>query len=189
MDVGCGTGRFTTAFEAAGAHVVGIDRDPGMLALARKRTRSAKLLLGDAHRLPLDDDAFDVAVAATLLEFATRPQQAIDELVRVTRPGGRLVVASLNPASPWGIAHRRQRRRPPWSDACLRTPAQLRELLADRGELALYPALYAPGAIPALARLGPALERLRHLAPARGAFQVAVVDLPHTDTVNQQEPP
>ena len=188
LDVGCGTGRFTAAFEAAGAQVVGVDRDPGMVALAAQRTRSARLLVADAHQLPLEDNGFDLAVATTLLEFATSPQQAVDELVRVTRPGGRLVVAGLNPASPWGIAHRRRLRRPPWSEACLRTPGELRELLAERGELTLHPALYAPGAMPALSRLGPALERLRRIVPRLGAFQVAVVDLAgHHVPDNRQE--
>lgn len=178
LDVGCGTGRFTVAFEAAGAQVVGVDRDPGMLALAATRTRSARLLVADAHALPLGDGEFDVVVATTLLEFATSSRQVVDELVRVARRGGRLVVASLNPASPWGLAHWRRLRRPPWSDACLRAPGELRDLLDERGELTLHAALYAPGAVPALSRLGPALERLRRVVPALGAFQVAVVDLP-----------
>ena len=179
LDVGCGTGRFTAAFEAAGAHVTSIDRDPGMLALAEQRTHSTRLLVGDAHQLPLDDNSFDVAVATTLLEFASDPHGVLDELTRVVRAGGRIAVAALNPASPWGLARRRRLRRPPWDQACLFTPPQLRDLLTDRGELTLHPALYASGAIPALPTLGPALERLRHLAPRLGAFQVAVIDLPH----------
>ena len=188
LDVGCGTGRFTAAFEAAGAHVTGIDRDPGMLALANERTRSARLLVGDAHQLPLDDDSFDVAVATTLLEFASDPDGVLDELTRVVRAGGRIAVAALNPASPWGLARRRRLRRPPWDQACLFTPPQLRDLLADRGKLTVHPALYAPGAIPGLRTLGPVLERLRHLAPPLGAFQVAVIDLPHDPSATRQEP-
>jgi SAM-dependent methyltransferase len=178
LDVGCGTGRFTAVFEVAGAQVVGIDRDPRMLALAEQRTRSAGLLVADAQRLPLDDDSFDVAVAATLLEFASDPMGVLDELARVVRPGGCIVVAALNPTSPWGLVRRRRLRRPPWDQACLYTPAELRDLLAQRGALTLHPALYAPGAIPGLRTLGGTLERLRHLAPRLGAYQVAVIDLP-----------
>ena len=189
LDVGCGTGRFTAAFETAGAHVVGIDRDPDMLARAQQRTREARLLVGDAHQLPIDDNSVDVAVATTLLEFASDPDGVLDELTRVVRPGGRIAVAALNPASPWGLARRRRLRRPPWDEACLYTPTQLRVLLDGRGRLTLHPALYAPGAIPSLATLGSVLERLRHLVPRLGAFQVAVIDLPrHDHSAPRQEP-
>jgi SAM-dependent methyltransferase len=188
LDVGCGTGRFTAVFEAAGAHVVGIDRNPGMLALAAERTRSVSLLASDAHQLPLEDHGFDVAVATTLLEFTSDPAGVLAELTRVVRPGGRIAVAALNPASPWGIVRRRRLGRPPWDQACLYTPPQLRELLAGRGKLTLHPALYAPGAIPGLRTLSPVLERLRYLAPRRGAFQVALIDLPQDPPATRQEP-
>ncbi len=177
LEVGCGTGRFTAAFESAGAEVTGIDNDPGMLALAATRT-DAVLLRGDAHTLPLPDDTFDVAVAVTLLEFADDPQRIIDELVRVTRPGGRIAVATLNPSSPWGLAHRRELRDPPWSGACLSTREQLRGLLARHGRPHLHAALYAPGMLPGLAWLARLVERLGRLAPRIGAFQIAVLDLP-----------
>lgn len=177
VDVGCGTGRFTAAFEAAGARVTGVDVDPAMLRLARRRT-SAQLLQAHAGALPLPDDGFDLAVAVTLLDFADRAEQVIDELVRVTRPGGRIVVASLNPRSPWGLVHHRSLRRPPWSQACLRAPGELRGLLTGRGSLRLHAALYAPGGFPGVDRLGPLLERVGRLAPAWGAFQIATLDLP-----------
>jgi ubiquinone/menaquinone biosynthesis C-methylase UbiE len=141
LELGCGTGRFTAAFESAGAEVTGVDNDPVMLALAATRTDAA-LLRADAHALPMSEDSFDVAVAVTLLEFADDPQRIVDELVRVTRPGGRIAVATLNPNSPWGIAHRRELRGPPWSGACLYTRQQLRELLSGRGgRLRLHAAL------------------------------------------------
>jgi SAM-dependent methyltransferase len=177
LDVGCGTGRFTAALEAAGAQVTGLDRDPAMLQLARHRTR-ARLLRADAHAVPLDDDTFDLAVAITLLEFADRAEQVIAELVRVTRPGGRIAVAALNPHSPWGLVRRRELRRPPWTDACLRPPDELRALLAEHGPVQLHAALYAPAAFAGLTRLGPAIEHLGRPFPRLGAFQLATLDLP-----------
>ena len=180
LDLGCGTGRFTAAFEHASAEVTGIDNDPGMLALAASRTE-ATLLLADAHTLPMSDDTFDVAVAVTLLEFADGPHRIVDELVRVTRPGGRIAVATLNPNSPWGLAHRRALRRPPWSGACLYTRRQLRALLAPHGHPQLHAALYAPGMLPGFAPLARVAERAGRFAPAIGAFQIAVLDLPDPD--------
>ncbi len=178
LDVGCGTGRFTEAFEHAGAEVTGVDNDPAMLALAASRT-DATLLRADAHTLPLPDDTFDVAVAVTLLEFAEDPRRVVDELIRVSLPGGRIVVATLNPNSPWGLAHRRELRNPPWSGACLHTPRQLRELLAGRGQLRVHAVLYAPGVVPGVTQLARLAEHAGRWAPSIGAFQIAVLDLPH----------
>ena len=185
LDAGCGTGRFTAAIEAAGAEVTGLDRDPAMLHLARRRTRGV-LLRGDAHALPFDDHTFDIAVAITLLEFADRAHRVIEELVRVTRPGGRIAVATINPQSPWGIVHRHELRRLPWTEAGLRTPDELRALLAGHGRVRLHAALYAPAAVPGLTRVGPVIERLGHPFPRYGAFQVATLDLPPVGPANRR---
>lgn len=180
-DVGCGTGRFTAELEHAGARVVGIDLDPAMLEIAATRV-SGRLLAGDAHRLPLADDTVDTSVAVTLLEFVDDPTAVLAELTRITHPGGRIVIGSLNPRSPWGLAHRRELSRPPWSAAQLRTRREVGQLLtrAGLGPARWRPALYAPSAFPGLDIIGPVIDRAgRRLAPAAGAFQVAALDLPH----------
>jgi SAM-dependent methyltransferase len=151
-----------------------------MLVIAARRT-DATLLIADAHTLPLSDDTFDVGVAVTLLEFADHPQHIVDELVRVTRPGGRIAVATLNPNSPWGLAHRHELRHPPWSGACLYTPRQLRALLAPHGHPWRHAALYAPGMLPGFAPLARVAERAGRFAPGIGAFQIAVLDLSDPD--------
>ncbi len=174
-DVGCGTGRFTAELEAAGADLVAIDQDPAMLELARQRV-DGTVLRGDASALPLADDSVDVAVAITLLEFADTAATIVSELVRITRPGGRVALGALNPRSPWGLARRRELRRPPWTDACLRTPPELRALLAPYGPVRTHAALYAPGEIPGLRHLGPLLERMGRPFPDLGAFQLALLD-------------
>ncbi len=122
VEVGCDTGRFTAALTRAGAEVTGIDVDPAMLDLAATRV-DVPLLLADAHTLPLDDDTYDVAVAVTLLEHQPRPPA---HRVRA-RPG-----------------------HPPWSDACLHTPRQLRDQLTPHGQLRMHGALHAPGMRPGL---------------------------------------
>ena len=173
LDVGCGTGRFTAALEARGACVTGVDVDPAALAVARTRVAGA-LTLADAHTLPFADQAFDVVVSVTATEFLTDPPTALAEALRVTRTDGRVVLAALNPRSPWGLAHRRRLRDDDaWAQACLRTPHDLADLLPGEVRAERQAALYAPGAIPGLERVGPALERLgRRLAPDLGAFQV-----------------
>lgn len=170
LDAGCGTGRLAAALASAGARVVGLDADEGMLAVARRRVRGP-LVAGDVTRLPFRDGAFDLAVAVTVLEFVADPDRAFAELVRVLRPGGRVVVGALNPRSPWGLVHRR--RGSQWAGARLLPPGALAALARRHADdVATVGALYAPGWFPRLGSLGPALERGGRRFPAWGAFTV-----------------
>lgn len=103
IDAGCGTGVFTDAFLAAGAEVTGIDISRPMLSFARDKMAGYRFspVQADIRRLPFADNSFDKAVSITALEFIEDARGAVDELFRVTRPGGRVVVATLNSLSPW----------------------------------------------------------------------------------------
>lgn len=177
VDAGCGTGRFALDLEGAGAEVVALDHDAGMLAVAASRL-SGPCLLGDVARLPLRDASVDVAVAVTVLEFVSDPAAALGELARVTRPGGRIVVGALNPRSPWGLTHWRRLRSGTWCHARFLPRRRLRLLGSAHGRVRLSSALYAPSVVPGLRWLGPTLEILGRVAPAIGAFQVLVIDRP-----------
>lgn len=175
LDAGCGTGRFTQRLEAEGATTIGIDRDPEALAIACTRT-TGEILLGDAHRLPLADRSVDVAFAVTVCEFAGDPALVFAELARVTRPGGRVIVGSLNPTSPWGWWNRRQFNDPPWNTARFLDRRTLLDLGAPHGRCALTAGLYAPRSLPMIDQWSPALEHLsRRIAPRLGAFQVLTI--------------
>lgn len=101
LDVGCGTGTLAVgaARAAAGVRVTGLDPDRSILARARRRAAEARLEIrfdeGTSTALPYADASFDV-VLSTLM-FHHLPDEAkretADELARVLRPGGRLVVA------------------------------------------------------------------------------------------------
>ena len=108
LDAGCGNGVFTLDFLAAGAVVVGLDISEPMLAAATRKAAGYPFVAvrGDMTALPFVDGAFDKAVSVTALEFIADGRGAVDELFRVTRPGGTVVVATLNSLSPW--ASRRQ---------------------------------------------------------------------------------
>lgn len=175
LDAGCGSGRFAADLQADGAEVVALDHDAGMMAVATSRL-AGPCLLGDITRLPLRDASVDVTVAVTVLEFVADPSAALAELARVTRPGGRIVIGSLNPHSPWGLANRGRLRSGAWCRARFLTRRQLRSLGAVHGQVCLSSSLYAPRPVPGLRWLGPALEVLGHLVPAAGAFQVLVVE-------------
>ena len=175
LDAGCGTGRFTAALERHAARLAGVDLDPAMLTVAARRVR-APLLAADAGELSFRDGAFDVTIAVTVCEFTSSPAAVVAELARVTRPGGRVVIGALN-RSVWGLARRRQLRRPPWQAARFLTRRQLRALGARHGRVRLHGTLITPGAVPGSWRIGPLLEALgRRAFPAAGAFQVLTVE-------------
>ena len=173
LDAGCGTGRFTEVLARAGANVIGLDADEAMLRVARRRGQ-APLVLADARALPFADETFDVTVAVTLCEFTERPERVVAEMARTSRRTGRIVIGALNPRSPWGLAHRRRFRRPPWDSARFLSASELRSLGAPYGETSLTSVLYAPGR--ACGRLlGRVMEKGRFLAPGFGAFRVLTV--------------
>jgi ubiquinone/menaquinone biosynthesis C-methylase UbiE len=103
LDAGSGTGIFTHDFLRAGARVVGLEISGPMLGLARKNAVGYpfQAVQGDMLFLPFCDNAFDKSVSITALEFIKDAQKAVDELFRVTRRGGWVVVATLNSLSPW----------------------------------------------------------------------------------------
>jgi ubiquinone/menaquinone biosynthesis C-methylase UbiE len=105
LDVGCGSGAVTREIArrvGSGGLVVGLDRSPELLAVARELSQEAGLddrvtfCDGDALRLPLRDSSFDVVLCATVLSHVPNGEAAVPELVRVLRSGGRLGVFDLD---------------------------------------------------------------------------------------------
>jgi len=174
LDVGCGSGRFTTALEQRGGLLTGEGLDPAMPAVAARRARTP-LIVADAQRLPFDDATFDGTVAVTLCEFVTDPHLTVGELSRVTRRGGRIAVGALNPLSPRGVARRQHFQRPPWHAAHFVARWELAALGRQFGRVTLHAALFAPGALPGLDKVGPLLEGLGRAFPRFGAFKVLVI--------------
>lgn len=103
LDAGCGTGVVSRALAAGGAEVTGIDISPAMLAVAREKSAGSNIvyLEGDMTLLPLPDASFDAVVCFTALEFVAKPEKALEEMWRVLKPGGRLIVGVLNRRSSW----------------------------------------------------------------------------------------
>lgn len=96
LDVACGTGvlaREAMRRVAPGGAVVGLDRNEGMLAVARRQAPEVEWRLGRAEALPFEDRTFDAVVSQFGLMFFEGRAQALAEMWRVLRPGGRLAVA------------------------------------------------------------------------------------------------
>jgi ubiquinone/menaquinone biosynthesis C-methylase UbiE len=113
LDAGCGTGFLTLELAARGHRVTAVDFAPAMLAEARRkateRGASIRFEEADAEQLPFPSGSFDLAISRHLLWTLPHPEAAIDEWIRVLRPGGRLVIVDGQfdvgaPAEPGGSA-------------------------------------------------------------------------------------
>jgi len=99
LDIGCGTGDDVLALaELVGpkGKVIGLDNNKSMIEKANQRSKqkqlSAQFRVGDIQRLDLADNTFDGCRADRLFMHLRDRQQALSEMIRVTRPGGRIVV-------------------------------------------------------------------------------------------------
>lgn len=102
LDAGCGTGHFTQKLINRGLKVVGIDISDQMLMIAKNKVKDAEFKEMNFYDLTFEDDSFDGIFSMTAFEFVKEPKKALDELFRVLKPGGELIVGTINPKSPWG---------------------------------------------------------------------------------------
>jgi ubiquinone/menaquinone biosynthesis C-methylase UbiE len=102
LDVATGTGHAALAAARQGARASGIDYVPTLLDIARARAAAeqldVELVEASAEALPYADESFDTVLSAIGVMFAADHGGAARELVRVTRPGGRIALASWTPA-------------------------------------------------------------------------------------------
>jgi demethylmenaquinone methyltransferase/2-methoxy-6-polyprenyl-1,4-benzoquinol methylase len=96
LDIACGTGTSTLPLARAGATVVGVDFSPQMIAEAQKRHPKIEFREADAMKLPFGDDEFDAVTISFGLRNVQEPKQALAEMYRVLKPGGRLVVCEFS---------------------------------------------------------------------------------------------
>jgi len=136
LDAGCGTGIFTIDFLKAGATVTGIDISHRMLlnAVTALKNLPFYAVQGNMLTLPFPDDEFDKTVSITALEFIREAQTAVNELFRVTRPGGIVVVATLNSLSPWAVRRSQKVEDHLLENAFYRSPADLHSLAGLEGK-------------------------------------------------------
>ncbi|MFN3393547.1 MAG: class I SAM-dependent methyltransferase, partial [Candidatus Thermochlorobacter sp.] len=96
LEVGCGLGTDLLQFARYGAHVTGIDLTEESIALAKQRFElygiEANLLAADAENLPFPDHSFDVVYSFGVLHHTPNTQKAIDEVYRVLKPGGEIII-------------------------------------------------------------------------------------------------
>jgi SAM-dependent methyltransferase len=142
LDAGCGSGVAASLAAARGAHVVGLDAAPAMVAIATTRVPGAEFRVGELENLPFPDDSFSAASAFNSVSYAADPTRALAELGRVVTSGGPVAVAT------WGQPDACQMRQlfaalapflpPPPSGAeggpfALSAPGRLEQLVASAG--------------------------------------------------------
>lgn len=154
LDVGCGTGVFAFKLAQQDVRVTGIDVSDAMLTVARDNLQrfdtdvQSRVLFRDmdANTLTFNDDSFDAAVTVATMAFVNNPQSVFDEMMRVVKPGGRVLVGAINRESAWGDHYMTLAKSgdPVFSHASLVTLDQLKgfdpaNLIAFKGSLFLPP--------------------------------------------------
>jgi SAM-dependent methyltransferase len=141
LDVGSGTGALTAAVAAVApsSHLIGIDPAAAYVAFARMRHPSDRVRfeLGDAQQLRFADGSFDRTLSLLVLNFIPDRAKALDEMIRVTRPGGSVAAAV------WDYGQDMQMLRVFWDEAISLNPLieardERHMPLCRRGELATF---------------------------------------------------
>lgn len=190
LDVGCGDGAFAAVLARQRVHVTGLDAAPVMLAAARQRAEWEGTLLdlveGRAEALPFHDDTFDIVLAVTSLCFVREAGQAVAEMARVLKPGGRLVIGDLGRWSLWAV--RRRLRAwlgdPTWRAARFCTAVELRKSVEAVGltVIDVRGAVYYPPYAAAAQFLAPADPWLSRITTLGAAFIAMSTEKPIIST-------
>lgn len=127
LDVGCGTGYFTSWFRTLGLEALGIDLSRHMIHAAHQQ-HGLDCIQGDLQRLPFPDKAFDLLSYITTLEFVSNPDHALSEGIRVARQG--LILGVINRHSLLGQRHKKEGG-PVWGIAKFYTPGELSRMVSE----------------------------------------------------------
>lgn len=184
LDLGCGTGIYSIELAKRGMDVTGVDDSEEMLNRAKIKAEAEgvriRFMKADALALPFPDASFDLALSVSALCFMKDPQGAIIEMRRVLKPGGKIVIGSLNRWSPWAFLRRVNGlfRETIYSRASFTTPRELESALARAGfegvrvKACLF---FLPVNCVLYLKTSAVQERLGNaLAPGTGAFLAAV---------------
>lgn len=95
LDVACGTGDMAVELLRHGCSVTGVDLSEEMMAIAKQKAPQAEYRLADVERLPFGDASFDAVTCAFGVRNFVHLEQGISEMLRVLKPGGRMVILEL----------------------------------------------------------------------------------------------
>jgi SAM-dependent methyltransferase len=104
LDVGCGTGALAARLADDGYDVAGVDPSAGMLDVLRARAPRVSAQVASGTDLPFSDDSFDLVYCVAVMHHIADPapvRATLGEMVRVARPGGRVLIWDHNPRNPY----------------------------------------------------------------------------------------
>lgn len=131
FEIGSGTGHWTSFFSEQGFFVLGMDNSEKMLEIARKKNiKNASFIKGDAHHLPFHNNSIENIVSIATIEFTENPAKVLEEIHRVLKPGGALLLGCLNEN---GSLFRERNEKPPYNKAQLFNLKSLYDTLSDIG--------------------------------------------------------
>lgn len=158
LDIGCGAGTYVRLLAGLGYSAVGLDYSLPSLerAVASDSGRKGHYLSGEAYALPFPRESFHFVVSIGMLQALESPERALDEMVRVLKPGGILLIETLNSRA---VASRLKRgvnlawRR--HDSVRSYDPSETRDWLFDRGLeiLSRVPLCLPPRGLPALSTI------------------------------------
>lgn len=99
LEIGCGRGGFSRFLASRGAELVAADFSPAAVDMARRALPeggASEAMVADIEAIPFDRGSFDLVVSLDTIEHVPNPTRAVAELVRVLRPGGKLVLTTNN---------------------------------------------------------------------------------------------
>ncbi|CAB4331109.1 unannotated protein [freshwater metagenome] len=96
LDIAAGTGASTRPLVDSGADVIAVDFSAGMINVGKKRNKDIKFVQGDALNLPFEDNSFDVTTISFGLRNTSNINLALKDALRVTKVGGRIVIAEFS---------------------------------------------------------------------------------------------
>lgn len=95
LDVACGTGDMAVELLRHGCSVTGVDLSTEMMAIAKRKAPQAEYRLADVERLPFGEASFDAVTCAFGVRNFVHLEQGLSEMLRVLKPGGRMVILEL----------------------------------------------------------------------------------------------
>jgi ubiquinone/menaquinone biosynthesis C-methylase UbiE len=140
LELGCGTGHWTKFFSECGFQVTAVDNSEAMLEIGRsKNMGNVQFLHADATRLPFPDGHFSGIVSITMLEFVDDLELVLNEIDRVLKPGGTIVLGCLNKLSQ---PEKNKNNDPVFQNARFFTPSEIKEMLTRFGKPRISAGVY-----------------------------------------------
>jgi ubiquinone/menaquinone biosynthesis C-methylase UbiE len=161
LEIGCGTGLILERLQQVASYACGFDLSSKMVQKARDR--GLKVVLGNVLNIPFQDSRFDLAYSFKVLAHVPEIGRALSEIIRVTAPGGRMVLEFYNP---WSLRYLAKR---------IAGPQPISE---GRTEADVYTRWDAPSVISRLLPPGVALERfygVRVVTPFASVYRIPMV--------------